>query len=97
MSDLDLAADLPTDREGHLMRAVLSDLPCIVAHLSMPIGGQGEDRTDHAGALVNGGATADLAGPAGAATPQTLPLLESLLHLADADPAHLARVGRDWG
>lgn len=79
------------------MRTVLSDLPCIVAYLSMPIGDQGEDWTDHAGALVNGGATADLAGPAGAATPQTPPLLESLPHLADADPAHLARMGRNWG
>ncbi len=79
------------------MRTVLSDPSRIMAYLSMLIGGREEDRTGHAGALVNGDATADLAGPAGAATPQTPPLLESLLHLADADPAHLARVGRDWG
>ena len=94
-ADLDLAAELPADREEHLMRAVLSDPSRIMAHLSMLIGGQGEDWTDHADALVNGGATADLAKPGDATTPQTPPLLESLLHLADADPAQLARAGRD--
>lgn len=93
-AELLLEPGLPTDREDHVLRSLLSDPERIMRYLALLVSGD-DNLSDLVGVLARNQSDLTAAGAFGLDAAGAPPLLESLLHLAAADPRQLARVGRD--